>query len=443
MLDEIEALYDRLEKDELNAFITLRPREDVINEVKRVIEKGLKPKLITVKDNISTKGIRTTAGSLILKRYVPPFDATAVEKLKEAGYVIIGKTNMDEFGMGSTGENSAYGPTKNPINKSLVPGGSSSGAGAAAKAYSLPGIGSDTGGSIRAPAAWCSVFSVKPTYGSVSRYGLIPYADSLEQISPIAPTAKQVEEILSVITGKDPKDQTTVRAVEVKGCSSKGVENMRALVPENVLELIDKDVKVHFESALKKLENMGMKIEYSNVEELELALPSYYVIAMAEASSNLARYDGIRYGLSAEELPPITENFYDYIAEVRGKYFGWEVKRRIVVGSVLLSAGYSEELYLKALKVRRLLSTKLYKITSDKVIIMPTMPTKPPKLKGERKPKELFAMDVLTVSANLAGLPAGNAPIGEGIGLQVMANRWRDCDVLRVLGALDGSRLKG
>ncbi len=443
MLEELEALYDKLEKDDLNAFITLRPRDEILKEAKEIMERGLKPKPITVKDNISTKGILTTAGSLILKRYVPPFDATVVEKLKEAGYVIVGKTNMDEFGMGSTGENSAYGPTRNPMDKSLVPGGSSSGAGAAAKAYSLPGIGSDTGGSIRAPAAWCSVFSIKPTYGSVSRYGLIPYADSLEQISPIAPTAKQVEEILSIITGKDPRDQTSVRAVEVEGCVNKGVEGMKALVPENALELVDNDVRAHFENAIKKLESMGMEVEYSNVKELELALPSYYVIAMAEASSNLARYDGIRYGLSAEELPPITENFYDYIAEVRGKYFGWEVKRRIVVGSVILSAGYSEELYLRALKARRLISERLYELTKDKVILMPTMPTKPPKLKGERKPKELFAMDVLTVSANLAGMPAGNAPIGEGVGLQAMANRWKDCEVLRVLGALDGSQLKG
>ncbi len=437
MLDAFEELLDALEKDDLNAFITLRNKEEVMKEVKELMEKGIEPRLITVKDNISTKGIRTTAGSRILETYVPPFDATAVRKLKEAGYVIVGKTNMDEFGMGSTGENSAYGPTKNPLDKSKVPGGSSSGAGAAARAYSLPGIGSDTGGSIRAPAAWCSVFGLKPTYGAVSRYGLIPYADSLEQISPIGPTAKSVEEVLKVIAGKDELDHTTVKAPEVESCVEKGVDGMKALVPTNALETVDNDVKAEFENAVKKLEAQGMEVEYEEVPELELALPSYYVIAMAEASSNLSRYDGIRYGVPRERLPPLSENFYDFIAEVRGKNFGWEVKRRIVAGSTILSAGYSEELYLRALKARRKISEKLYKLTEDKVILMPTMPIKPPSLGSKRTPKELFAMDVLTVVANLAGLPAGSAPVGEGVGLQAMAGRWRDCDVLRVMGVFE------
>jgi aspartyl-tRNA(Asn)/glutamyl-tRNA(Gln) amidotransferase subunit A len=437
LTEAFERLFDELEKDQLNAFITLRSREEVLKEAEELIKKGLEPKPITVKDNISTKGIRTTAGSKILQTYVPPFDATAVRKLKEKGYVIVGKTNMDEFGMGSTGENSAYGPTLNPLDRSKVPGGSSSGAGAVAKAYSLPGIGSDTGGSIRAPAAWCSVFGMKPTYGAVSRYGLIPYADSLEQISPIGPTAKSVEEVLDVISGKDQKDGTTVRTAEVAGCTEKGVEGMKAFVPENALELVDKDVKAYFERALKRLEAQGLETEFGELKELELAIPAYYVIAMAEASSNLARYDGIRYGVPPEELPPLTENFYEYVAEVRGKFFGWEVKRRIVTGSTVLSAGYSEELYLRALKARRKISERLYQITSEKVVLMPTMPVKPPALAGTRTPRELFAMDVLTVSANLAGLPAGSAPVGEGVGLQVMAARWRDCDVLRVMGVFE------
>ncbi|NPA85036.1 MAG: Asp-tRNA(Asn)/Glu-tRNA(Gln) amidotransferase subunit GatA [Crenarchaeota archaeon] len=435
MIDELESLLDRLEEDPLNAFITLRSREEVLREAEELLRKGLIPRPITVKDNISTKGIRTTAGSKILKTYVPPFDATVVEKLKRNGYIIIGKTNMDEFGMGSTGENSAYGPTKNPLDPSKVPGGSSSGAGAAARAYSLPGLGSDTGGSVRAPAAWCSVFGLKPTYGSVSRYGLVPYADSLEQISPIGPTAKSVERLLEIIAGKDDKDATTVGKTEVSGCSEKGVEGMKAFVPENALDMVDKDVKAEFERALKKLD--GVELEFSDLEELELAVPAYYVIAMAEASSNLARYDGIRYGVPPEELPPLTENFYEYVAEVRGKFFGWEVKRRIVTGSTVLSAGYSEELYLRALKARRKISEKLYNIVKDKVVLMPTMPTKPPSLAGERRPRELFAMDVLTVAANLAGLPAGSAPIAEGVGLQAVAARWRDCDVLRIMGVFE------
>ena len=436
-LEAFEKLLDELEKDELNAFITLRERDEVIKEVKSVIERGLEPKPLTVKDNISTKGIRTTAGSRMLETYVPPFDSTVVEKLKAKGYVIVGKTNMDEFGMGSTGENSAYGPTRNPLDPSRVPGGSSSGAGAAARRYSLPGIGSDTGGSIRAPAAWCSVFGLKPTYGAVSRYGLIPYADSLEQISPIGPTAKSVEELLDVISGKDVRDGTSVRKVEVEGCAGRGVEGLKLLVPENALEMVDNEVKTEFNAALKKLEASGAEVEYSELKELELALPAYYVIAMAEASSNLARYDGIRYGLPPEKLPPLSENFYEYIAEVRGKFFGWEVKRRIVAGSTILSAGYSEELYLRALKARRKISERLYEVTKEKIIVMPTMPTKPPRLASQRNPKDLFTMDVLTVPANLAGLPAGSAPVGEGVGLQAVAGRWRDCDVLRVLGAFE------
>ncbi|ABU82096.1 amidase family protein [Ignicoccus hospitalis] len=437
-MESLERLYDALERDELNAFITLRPREEVLREARSLLERGLRPKPVTIKDNISTKGIRTTAGSLMLKDYVPPFDATVIKRLKERGYVIVGKTNMDEFGMGSTGENSAFGPTKNPLDPAKVPGGSSSGAGAAARRYSLPGLGSDTGGSVRAPAAWCSAFGLKPTYGAVSRYGLIPYADSLEQISPIGPTVKSVEELLDVIAGYDEMDGTTVkRELRVKGCSEKGVEGLKLFVPSNALEYVDNDVKAEFNAALRKLSSEGAEVEEGQLPELEAALPAYYTIAMAEASSNLSRYDGIRYGLRDEDLPPITENFYEYVSEVRGKYFGWEVKRRIVAGATVLSAGYSEELYLKALKARRKISERIYEITEERLIVTPTMPVKPPSLASARSPKELFAMDVLTVFANLAGVPAGSAPVGEGVGLQVVGPRWGECEVLRVMGTFE------
>ncbi len=418
-MEVVERAYERIGSDPLNAFITLRPKEEVLKEFEELRKRGIEPKLITVKDNISTKGIRTTAGSKILQNYIPVFDATVVEKLKRAGYVIIGKTNMDEFGMGTTGENSAYGSTLNPLDNSKVPGGSSSGAGAAARGYCLPGIGSDTGGSIRAPAAWCSVFSIKPTYGAVSRYGLIPYADSLEQISPIAPSVEEVARILSIISGKDERDHTTVRGVTIEYVD---VDSLSFVVPENVLNLIDPEVKNYFNSLIKKLN----KVEFREVKALERALPSYYVIALAEASSNLARYDGIRYGLPEELLPKITENFYDYIAEVRGKYFGWEVKRRIAMGATVLSAGYSEELYLRALKARRAVFEELNEVTKNSLLLMPTMPIKPPALGSKRSPKELFAMDVLTVPANLAGLPAGSAPISDGVGVQVVGRRWRE-----------------
>jgi len=422
-LERIEKIYEKIGKDDLNAFITLRDKDEVIKEARNILERGVEPKPITIKDNISTKGIKTTAGSLILQTYIPPFDATVVSKLRENGFVIIGKTNMDEFGMGTTGENSAYGATRNPLDTGRVPGGSSSGAGAAAKAYCLPGIGSDTGGSIRAPAAWCSVFSLKPTYGGVSRYGLIPYADSLEQISPIAPHVDQVEELWNIMKGKDPKDHTTVeprREIE---------EINHYVIPENMLDYLEPEVKTTFNNLIKKLDN----VEYIELKTLERALPAYYVIALAEASSNLARYDGIRYGVPKDLLPRISENFYDYISEVRGKYFGWEVKRRIAMGAIALSAGYSEELYLKALKARRAVFEELSEVTKDALILTPTMPTRPPVLGSKRSPKELFAMDLLTVPANLAGLPAGSAPIAEGIGVQAMGARWSEKAILKFM----------
>ncbi len=423
-LERLEEVMDELAKDPLNAFITLRDRDEVLREAEALASKGIKPKPVTLKDNISTKGLRTTAGSKMLSNYVPPFDATVVEKLKSKGYVILGKTNMDEFAMGTTGETSAFGPTLNPLDQSLVPGGSSSGAGAAAAKYCLPGLGSDTGGSIRAPAAWCGAYSLKPTYGSVSRFGLIPYADSLDQISPIAPTPDELRELFLTIKGKDPRDGTSLDYQFTEGTTRSFV------VPENVLDLVDNDVKASFENFLKKLDN----VEYQRVDALELALPAYYVIALAEASSNLARYDGIRYGPDPRELPKDVENFYEYIAEVRGKFLGWEVKRRIAMGSIILSAGYSEEIYLKALKVRRYVYKRLNEVLGkDKLLLTPTMPKRPPPLGRSWKPSELYAMDVLTVAANLAGLPAGNAPIEDGVGAQVMGPKTSDLEILRVL----------
>ena len=423
-LEKLEALLEELSKDDLNAFITLRSKDEVLNEAKEIVKRGLEPKPITVKDNISTKGIRTTAGSRMLSNYFPPFDATVVKRLKERGYVVVGKTNMDEFAMGTTGETSAYGPTLNPLDKTLSPGGSSSGAGASAARYCLPGLGSDTGGSIRAPAAWCGVYSLKPTYGAVSRFGLIPYADSLDQISPIAPSVEQLRELFLTIAGRDPMDGTSTNYDFVTK------SNVSLIVPENVLEVVEKDVKSAFEKFVGKLDN----VEYKKLDVFDLALPAYYVIALAEASSNLSRYDGIRYGPSPNELPRNVENFYEYIAEVRGKFFGWEVKRRIAMGSLVLSTGYSEEIYLKALKVRRLIYKRVNEVIgNNKLLVLPTMPRKPPQLGKEWKPSELYAMDVLTVLANLTGLPAGNAPIEDGIGVQVIGPKAFDLIIIETL----------
>ncbi len=429
MEEVIHSIYDTIRDDPLNAFITLRPKEEVLKEFSENLKKPLKGLPITVKDNISTKGLRTTAGSKMLERYIPPFDATVVSRLRSAGATIIGKTNMDEFAMGSTGETSAYGPTLNPLDKSKVPGGSSSGAGAAAKGYLLPGIGSDTGGSIRAPAAWCSVYAIKPTYGLVSRYGLIPYANSLEQISPIAPTPELVELLLDIIAGHDPNDHTTLHTkMKLIGCTKKRVERVVAI--EDVLEYVDPSIRTTFNTFLKKLSSNDVKVEWTRIPMLKSALPAYYVIAMSEASSNLSRYDGIRYG----PIEPLEGTFYEFIKKIRRKYFGWEVKRRIALGATILSAGYKEELYLRALKVRRLIRDILLEHTQRGLLLLPTMPILPPPLKSERSPKELFSMDLLTVPSNLAGLPAGSMPIAEGIGLQAIGKPLGECEILALMG---------
>jgi aspartyl/glutamyl-tRNA(Asn/Gln) amidotransferase, A subunit len=421
----VEAYYVRIERREakVRAFITLRPMEEVIEEVKRSVERlrsgrhgRLEGILIAVKDNISTMGIRTTCGSKMLETYVPPFDATVIERIRREGGIIVGKTNMDEFAMGSTTETSYFGPTRNPWDLSRTPGGSSGGSGAALAAHFAElALGSDTGGSIRSPAAYNAVLGLKPSYGTVSRYGLIAYANSLEQIGPMARNANDLEVLYSVIAGPDERDATTVSAVLEK--KEVRLNGLRLGVLDDMMEVSEKPVKSVVNDVLNKLSSEGSELKEVKLGYLDYALPAYYIIAMSEASSNLARYDGVRYGYSSGE-----EGLWTDVYSInRGAGFGWEVKRRIMLGSFMLSAGYYEMYYIKALKIRRLIYDNIASILkSVDLILSPTMPILPPKI-GDviNDPIRLFAMDVNTVVANLAGVPAISVPAGFHNGLPV------------------------
>jgi aspartyl-tRNA(Asn)/glutamyl-tRNA(Gln) amidotransferase subunit A len=421
----VGAYYERIERREakVRAFITLRPMEEVIEEVKRSVERlrsgrhgRLEGILIAVKDNISTMSIRTTCGSKMLETYVPPFDATVIERIKREGGIIVGKTNMDEFAMGSTTETSYFGPTRNPWDLSRTPGGSSGGSGAALAAHFAElALGSDTGGSIRSPAAYNAVLGLKPSYGTVSRYGLIAYANSLEQIGPMARNANDLEVLYSVIAGPDERDATTVSAVLEK--KEVRLNGLRLGVLDDMMEVSEKPVKSVVNDVLNKLSSEGSELKEVKLGYLDYALPAYYIIAMSEASSNLARYDGVRYGYSSGE-----EGLWTDVYSInRGAGFGWEVKRRIMLGSFMLSAGYYEMYYIKALKIRRLIYDNIASILkSVDLILSPTMPILPPKI-GDviNDPIRLFAMDVNTVVANLAGVPAISVPAGFHNGLPV------------------------
>jgi aspartyl-tRNA(Asn)/glutamyl-tRNA(Gln) amidotransferase subunit A len=421
----VGAYYERIKRREakVRAFITLRPMDEVVEEVKRSVERlrsgrhgRLEGILIAVKDNISTKGIRTTCGSKMLETYVPPFDATVIERIKREGGIIVGKTNMDEFAMGSTTETSYFGPTRNPWDLSRTPGGSSGGSGAALAAHFAElALGSDTGGSIRSPAAYNAVLGLKPSYGTVSRYGLIAYANSLEQIGPMARNANDLEVLYSVIAGPDERDATTVSAVLEK--KEVRLNGLRLGVLDDMMEVSEKPVKSVINDVLNKLSNEGSELKEVKLGYLDYALPAYYIIAMSEASSNLARYDGVRYGYSSGE-----EGLWTDVYSInRGAGFGWEVKRRIMLGSFMLSAGYYDMYYIKALKIRRLIYDNITSILkSVDLILSPTMPILPPKI-GDviNDPIRLFAMDVNTVVANLAGVPAISVPAGFYNGLPV------------------------
>ncbi|WP_256287896.1 Asp-tRNA(Asn)/Glu-tRNA(Gln) amidotransferase subunit GatA [Halobellus inordinatus] len=409
---------------------------------------------VAVKDNISTEGIRTTCGSAMLESYVPPYDATVVERLKDAGATIVGKANMDEFGMGGTTETSAYGAVKNPVDEGHVPGGSSGGSAAAVAAGDADlALGSDTGGSVRNPAAFCGVVGIKPTYGLVSRYGLVAYANSLEQIGPIGTSVEETAALLDVISGPDPKDSTTRFDLDedgedaahpaadsnYAGAADGDVDGMTIGVITDLLEGADDRVVEVFEASLEDLRAQGAETVEVSLDSLEHAVQAYYVIAMSEASSNLARFDGVRYGQSGG----YEGNWNDAFARAREEGFGEEVKRRILLGTYALSAGYHDKYYKKAQDARAWVKRDFDDaLDQADVLATPTMPVLPPEL-GESldDPLQLYLMDANTVPVNLANLPAISVPAGEAdglpVGLQLIGPKFGEESIVRAASAVE------
>ena len=429
---------------DINAFVT----EEQI-EGDPDAEGPLADATVAVKDNISTEGIRTTCGSEMLADYVPPYSATAVDRLTDAGATIVGKTNMDEFGMGTTTETSAFGPTRNPVDTDRVPGGSSGGSAAAVAAGEADvALGSDTGGSVRCPAAFCGVVGIKPTYGLVSRYGLIAYANSLEQIGPIAGTVEEAAAALDVIAGDDPHDGTTRDLGEVEGAAPEAgyaaaadgdVDGMTIGIPTELFDGADERVVETVEAAIADLEARGAETTEISLPSVEHAVQAYYVIAMAEASSNLARFDGVRYGHRSDSDGNWNESF----AETREEGFGAEVKRRILLGTYALSAGYHDKYYDKAQDARAWVRQDFEAAFDDvDVIASPTMPVLPFEL-GESldDPLRMYLADANTTPVNLANLPAVSVPAGEAdglpVGLQLVGPKFGEETIVRAASAVE------
>ncbi|MGH9383392.1 MAG: Asp-tRNA(Asn)/Glu-tRNA(Gln) amidotransferase subunit GatA [Vicinamibacterales bacterium] len=399
---------------------------------------------IALKDNLCTRGIPTSAASRILRRFVPPYNATVVMRLEEAGAIVIGKTNLDEFAMGSSTENSSLGPTRNPWNLLRAPGGSSGGSSAAVAARLAPGaLGSDTGGSIRQPAALCGIVGLKPTYGRVSRYGLLAFASSLDQIGPLTRTAEDAALMLQILAGHDRHDATSSAEPlpDFTAALTGDVRDLRIGVPRAVVgEGVDEDVRAAIEGALGVLRERGAVVVDVELPHAGFAIPVYYLIATAEASSNLARYDGVRYGLRA--TLDKDDGLVAMYERTRDEGFGAEVKRRIVLGTYVLSAGYYDAYYLKAQQVRTLMRRDYEQAFSQvDVIAMPTTPTPAFRL-GEKTsdPLQMYLNDVFTVSANLTGLPAISVPCGFSpgrlpIGLQLTGRMFDESTLLRAADA--------
>jgi aspartyl-tRNA(Asn)/glutamyl-tRNA(Gln) amidotransferase subunit A len=400
---------------------------------------------VALKDNLCTRGVPTTCSSRILEGWRPPYDATVVSRLRAAGAIVIGKTNLDEFAMGSSTENSAFGPTRNPHDPSRVPGGSSGGSAAAVAAGFAPlALGSDTGGSIRQPAALCGVVGMKPTYGLVSRYGLVAFASSLDQIGPFALTVGDAAALLDVIAGPDPEDSTSVGRDRppVADSVGRGVEGLRVGVVRELLDGIDTDVLARVRGAADALERAGAKVDEVSVPAAIYGLSAYYLIAPAEASSNLARYDGVRYGLRKD-----AEDITAMYSATRAAGFGAEVKRRIMLGTYALSAGYYDAYYGQAQRVRTLIIRDFdVAYESCDVLLSPTAPTTAFELGAKTgNPLAMYLSDVCTIPSNLAGHPAMTVPYGTGddglpVGVQVMAPALGEPVMFQVAAALEALR---
>lgn len=443
---------DKCDKD-INAFITLNKAEAVkrAKEVQGQIKEGtLSGKLagvpIAIKDNICTKGIKTTCASRMLENFVPMYSAEIVERLEKDGAIIIGKTNMDEFAFGSTNETSYYGVVKNPMNKEHVPGGSSGGSAAAVAAReAYIALGSDTGGSIRQPAAYCGLVGLKPTYGRVSRYGLVAFASSLDQIGPITKDVSDCAAIMEIISGHDSKDSTSSKNEDTEYMSAlvDDVKGMKVGIPRDYLNSeLTSDIKNAIFEAAKELENKGAIIEEFDLGLVEYAVPVYQTISSAEASSNLERYDGVKYGYRTKDYTGL-HNMYK---KTRSEGLGKEAKRRIMLGAFVLSEGYYEDYYLQALKVKGLIKKAFdTAFGSYDVILAPVAPTTAPKLGESTDPLKMYLSDIYTVSVNLAGIPAMSIPFGADekglpIGIQLIANSFEEKKLIQVAYTVEQSR---
>lgn len=455
-VEATQAVLDKIAagEDTYHCYVTVE-REKALQqaaEVQKKIEAGeltgpLAGVPFAIKDNMCTEGTLTTCSSKILENFVPTFSAEAVLNLEKAGAVILGKTNMDEFAMGSTTETSYYGVTKNPRNPEHVPGGSSGGSAAAVAAEEcFAALGSDTGGSIRQPASYCGVVGMKPTYGTVSRYGLIAYGSSLDQIGPIARDVTDCATILEAISSYDKKDSTSIPREDMDFTSAlvDDVKGMRIGIPRDYLgEGLDEEVKEAILKAAKVLEDKGAIVEEFDLGLVKYAIPAYYVIASAEASSNLSRFDGVKYGLRAKEY----EGLHEMYKKSRSEGFGEEVKRRIMLGSFVLSSGYYDAYYLKALRTKALIKKEFDKAFEKyDVILGPAAPSTAPKL-GESlsDPLKMYLGDIYTISVNLAGLPGMTVPCGKDsaglpIGLQLIGDCFQEKKIIRAGYAFEQSR---
>src|SRR5690349_14974150 len=450
-----ESLYETIAKDDaqIGAFLTLSKDRAITKaaEIDRMAQNGdpLPPLAgvpVAIKDVLNTRGVRTTAGSKILENYFPPYDCTAVARLEAAGAVILGKLNCDEFAMGSSNENSAWHPVHNPCDLSRVPGGSSGGSAAAVAAgMAVATLGSDTGGSIRQPASFCGVVGLMPTYGRVSRYGLIAFASSLDHIGPLAKTVKDAALVLRTIAGRDAMDSTSadVPVPDYVAELEKPVRGLKIGVAKEYFgEGLDDEVRNAVEGAIEKLKGVGCKVVPVSLPHTPYAIPTYYLIATAEASSNLARYDGVRYSQRARGVRTLSEMY----RRSRDEGFGAEVKRRIMLGTYALSAGYYDAYYLKAQRVRTLLTRDFVEAFQQvDVIVGPTSPTPAFKL-GEKvdDPLAMYLADIYTVTANLAGIPGISIPVGKSkeglpIGMQIFGKHFAESTVLRVANAYENA----